>query len=139
MDCCVYFVAVGPSLVNLGSPASFGIADGIKMDFVVQRRGGTFTFSINGVLVHTHKSSEPITSLRLRPHRATMRIYDWRVTDEDFYPASPPPASAPPPPVTNLGNGQPCSSSSQCASRCCSYTIGGANTCEDDAWYRNCT
>ena len=69
-------------------------------------------------------------------HPTEGSVYEVRY--QVYYPASPPPAYVPPP-VTNLGNGRPCSTSRQCTSRCCSYTVGSANTCEDDAWWRRCT
>ena len=78
---CVF--AEGPfygAFQNIGPPADFGILDDLLMDFVVQRVGNTFTISVNGVVVQTHTSTVPITSLGLRPHRANMRLYDWEVT-----------------------------------------------------------
>jgi hypothetical protein len=64
----------------VGDPADFGITDGNLMDFVVQRRGNTFTISVNGAVVQEHTSDVEITSLGLRPHRATMKLYDWTVS-----------------------------------------------------------
>lgn len=77
---CVF--AEGPfygDFQNMGDPAPLGIVEGAVLDFVVQRSGATFTISVNGNVVQTHTSSEPITSIGLRPHRATMRLYDWTV------------------------------------------------------------
>ena len=64
---------------DMGDPARYGIVEGAVLDFVVQRSGTTFTISVNGNVVQTHTSSEPITSIGLRPHRATMQLYDWTV------------------------------------------------------------
>eukprot|EP00584_Thalassiosira_punctigera_P003686 CAMPEP_0172536088 /NCGR_PEP_ID=MMETSP1067-20121228/7904_1 /TAXON_ID=265564 ORGANISM="Thalassiosira punctigera, Strain Tpunct2005C2" /NCGR_SAMPLE_ID=MMETSP1067 /ASSEMBLY_ACC=CAM_ASM_000444 /LENGTH=643 /DNA_ID=CAMNT_0013321097 /DNA_START=198 /DNA_END=2129 /DNA_ORIENTATION=+ len=35
-------------------------------------------------------------------------------------------------------NDHKCDNSGMCISGCCSWTAIGANTCEDDIWYRNC-
>jgi uncharacterized membrane protein len=70
------------SFQNIGAPADFGITEGNMLDFIVQRRGETFTIYVNGQVVQTHTSSAPITSLGLRPHRATMQLYDWTVSKD---------------------------------------------------------
>lgn len=59
------------------SAGPMGIVDGAVLDFVVQRTGDQFTIYVNGDIVQTHTSSIPITSIGLRPHRATMRLYEW--------------------------------------------------------------
>jgi hypothetical protein len=64
---------------NLGTPADMGIRNGLKMDFEVARRGNDFNFIINGVQRWTFSSTAPVTQLGLRPWRATMRLYDWRI------------------------------------------------------------
>ena len=78
---CVF--AEGPfydAFQNMGDPANFGILEGIMMNFVVQRRGNDYTISVNGKTVQTHTQAIPITSIGLRPHRATFKLYEWSVT-----------------------------------------------------------
>ena len=80
----------------MGDPADWGILENTMMNFVVQRRGDDYTVSVNGVLVQSHTQSAAITSLGLRPHRATMKLYDWTVTiDSGSCPSGLEVASAP--------------------------------------------
>ena len=80
---CACVFAEGPfygAFQNVGEPAQFGIVEGAVLDFVVSRTGDEYTISVNGNVVQTHTQSIPITSIGLRPHRATMKLYDWSVS-----------------------------------------------------------
>jgi len=65
----------------LCTPDQAGIVDGKPFTFELERKGKTLTFRIDGKPVHTveaHDESLPVVGFE--PRRATMRIYDFRVT-----------------------------------------------------------
>jgi len=62
------------------APATDHIAAGELFELVVERRGETLRFTINGEAVHEQKDNRAAMGrVALRPHRATMRIEDWRL------------------------------------------------------------
>jgi len=60
--------------------ASDHITAGEVFELVIQRRGDTLRIAINGEVVHEQEDGRAAMGrIALRPHRATMRIADWRV------------------------------------------------------------
>ena len=70
----------GGSLTELASSSTFGIQEGAKGMFRVERQGDQFQFFWDGNLVTSYSSSEAVTQLGLRPWRATMKVYSWVVS-----------------------------------------------------------
>lgn len=72
----------GPNIgagLTIGEPEDF-ITPGKPFDLLVTRIGDTYAFQIDGKQVwSTNYSVKEITSIGLRPWRATMRIYDFSI------------------------------------------------------------
>lgn len=72
----------GPNIgtgLTIGEPEDF-ITPGKPFDLLVARTGDTYTFQIDGQHVwSTNFNVKEITSVGLRPWRATMRIYDFSI------------------------------------------------------------
>ena len=65
---------------DYGKSKDLGVIDGKAMDFIVERKGNKFTFSVNGKVIAEKTSDKTVTSIGLRPHRSQMNLYSWTVT-----------------------------------------------------------
>ena len=72
--------AMGQDDWQVGLPADFGILEGVEADFQVRRRGNAMQFYWNGQLVLDYNTANRVTQIGLRPHRATIKLYDWQVS-----------------------------------------------------------